>query len=212
VLDELGGVDVGDEDRRLEGLVDALHQVCSAIAGTADDDAIGVHQVRYGAAFAKEFGVGDDVEFGSLIVALDGVGDLFTGLDRDGRFIDDHAVLARLENAGDLAGDALDVGQVDRSVTLRGSRNGDKHNLAVIDAVFDQVREAKALCRDISVHQFFEPRLVNGDLTALEHVHFALVVVDADDVVADFGEAGAGDESDVSRTDNAEIHNGLLNA
>jgi hypothetical protein len=40
----------------------------------------------------------------------------------------------------------------------------------------------------------------------VKHVHFALVVIHADDVVADFSEASACDEADVTGTDDAEIH------
>ena len=46
VLDQLRAVDVGDEDRRHERLVDLLHQVDRALALRADDDAVGIHQSR----------------------------------------------------------------------------------------------------------------------------------------------------------------------
>ncbi len=48
------------------------------------------------------------------------------------------------------------------------------------------------------MHEVFETGFVNGDFARLEGVHFALVVIDANDVVAHFGEAGAGDETDIA--------------
>ena len=57
VLDQFRRVHIGDEDRCLEGLVDALHQVRRLVGGTADHDAVGVHQIRHRAALAEELRV-----------------------------------------------------------------------------------------------------------------------------------------------------------
>src|SRR4029434_3676299 len=114
-----------------------------------------------------------------------------TGLHRNGGFVDDDAVLAGLEDAGDLTRDSLDVAQVDGAVRLRRRRDGDEDDLAVIDAVFDGIGEAEAPGGDVAMDQFFDARFINGDYTTLQHVDCALVVVDTDDVVADFSEAGA---------------------
>ena len=76
----------------------------------------------------------------------------------------------------------------------------------MIDAVLDRVGETQALGGDVAVHEFLEPGLVNRNLARLEHVDLALVVIDADDVMADFGKARARDETDVTGADDAEIH------
>jgi hypothetical protein len=68
----------------------------------------------------------------------------------------------------------------------------------MIDAILDGVGEPEAFCGDVAVDKFFEAGLVDRDLAGLEHVDFALVVVDTDDVVADFSEAGAGDQAYVA--------------
>src|SRR5205807_2475510 len=44
------------------------------------------------------------------------------------------------------------------------------------------------------------------DFSREQCVDLALVVIDADDVVADFGETGAGDKADVTGTNDADIH------
>ena len=48
--------------------------------------------------------------------------------------------------------------------------------------------------------------IIGSGYVGLEGIDFALVVIDADDVVADFGKARSADEADVSGTDDAEIH------
>ena len=57
VFDEFGAVHVGDEDGGLERIIHAAHEVGSAVARCADDDAVGLHEVGHGAAFAEEFGI-----------------------------------------------------------------------------------------------------------------------------------------------------------
>jgi hypothetical protein len=64
----------------------------------------------------------------------------------------------------------------------------------------------QALGRDVAVDEFLEAGFVDGDFSCLKSVHLALVVIDADDMVADFREAGPRDETDITRTNDAEIH------
>ena len=63
---------------------------------------------------------------------------------------------------------------------------------------------------DVAVDHFLETRLVDRDLARLERFHFAWVVIDTDDVVADIGEAGARDEADITGTDDRNIHGKIL--
>jgi hypothetical protein len=56
------------------------------------------------------------------------------------------------------------------------------------------------------MNDIFQARLVNRDLPALEAINLSLVVVDAGDIVADIGEASTGDETDISRTNDRNIH------
>ena len=61
----------------------------------------------------------------------------------------------------------------------------------MIDAVLDGVGEAEALGGDVAMHEVFEAGLVDGDFAGLEGIDFALVVIDANNVMADLGEACA---------------------
>jgi hypothetical protein len=55
---------------------------------------------------------------------------------------------------------------------------------------------------NVAMHDFLEPGLVDGDLAGLERFHFARIVIDANNVVADIGKAGARDEANITGTDN----------
>ena len=63
---------------------------------------------------------------------------------------------------------------------------------------------------DVFLHQFLQARLVNGDAAGLEQFDLGRVVIHADDLVADFGEAGAGDQADVAGADDGQFHGRLF--
>src|SRR3954447_2927978 len=62
VLDQLRGVDIRDDDRRLERLVDGFHGSHGALGAHAHDHAVGLHEIIHGETFAKELRVADHVE------------------------------------------------------------------------------------------------------------------------------------------------------
>ena len=206
MFDQLGRIDVRHEDRRHERLVNTLHQVRRTLAAATDDDAIGLHQIRHRTAFAKELGIRHNVERRVLIIPLNRCGDPLAGLHGDGRFIHNHTILAGLERRGDLAGHAFNERHVHRAVRLRRCGHCDENHLRCVHSFVNAVGETEASGGNISSHEFLEPRLVNRDFSRLKHVHFTLVVIDADDRVAYFSEASSCDEAHVTGADNAEFH------
>jgi hypothetical protein len=56
----------------------------------------------------------------------------------------------------------------------------------------------EAVGGDVPLDELLEAWLVDGDAPGEEGVHFPLVVIHANDVVADLGEASAGDEANIS--------------
>src|SRR5438552_14001231 len=62
---------------------------------------------------------------------------------------------------------------------------------------------------DIAMDDLLETRLVDRHLAGSQGFNLAHVVVDADNVVADIGEAGTCDKTDVTGTDNRKIHDGF---
>ena len=59
----------------------------------------------------------------------------------------------------------------------------------------------KPMGGNVAMDDFFQARLVDRNLAGLKRLDLARVVIDADDVVADIGKTGAGDETDVTGTD-----------
>ena len=56
------------------------------------------------------------------------------------------------------------------------------------------------------MNDFLEAGFVDGNLARLERLDFSRIVIDADDVVADVGKTGAGDETDITGADDGDIH------
>ena len=166
MFDQLGGVDVGDKDRGIEWLIHLLHECQGAIAVTADDNAVGLHQVGHGAAFAQELWIAHHIEVSDAVVALDRVGDFFARFDRNGALINDHAIFIGLEDSGDFPGHALDEAQVHASIWLRRRGNGNEDDLRVVHTVFDAVGEAETLGGDVSVDKFFQAGFVDRDFSS----------------------------------------------
>src|SRR5262249_45284716 len=130
VLDELGAVDGGDEKRRVgsgraraavdraaefsleDGAVNFAHDGGGSFVFDADDDAIGMKEIVDGSAFAKEFGIGDDLKFqaAGARVSVQGAAKLDASSCRHGAFFDDEFVRTRF--GSDLAGDVVDGGEV----------------------------------------------------------------------------------------------------
>ena len=56
------------------------------------------------------------------------------------------------------------------------------------------------------MNYFFESGFINRHLAGLQLFDLLRVVIDASDVMANVGETGAGDEANVTRTDDRKIH------
>ena len=70
--------------------------------------------------------------------------------------------------------------------------------------------EGQPLLGAVAAHQLLEPGLVDRDPAALQRADLGRVLVDADDVVPVFGEAGARHQPDVPRSDDRDFHECVL--
>jgi hypothetical protein len=209
VLDEFGGIDVGDDDRRVERRVNFLHRRHGPLRADADDHPVGLHQIADGKTFAQKFGIADHVKFHlGRAIAFDGFGDLFAGLDRHGAFVHDNFISRH--GGGNVARDFFDEAQIHRTVRLRRRGHGDENHVGFLDALGGAAGERQPSGGDIFLHEFFESRLINRDAAGLEQFDLGRVVVHAHDLMPDFGEAGAGDQADVTRADEGELHGSVV--
>ena len=97
-------------------------------------------------------------------------------------------------------------------VRLLRSRHGDENDLRIIDAFLGAAGETQSLRGNIAVDDFLKARLVDRDFAGLQRFHFSRVVIDADDVMADVGETSAGHQTDVTGTDDGNIHGKMRRA
>ena len=67
-------------------------------------------------------------------------------------------------------------------------------------------REPQATLVEVALHDGVEARLVDRDLSLLQACDLSGVDVHAQDVIAGFGEARAGDQADIARTKNCNFH------
>ena len=70
--------------------------------------------------------------------------------------------------------------------------------------------EGKPACRDIAEKEVMKTRLVDRDLALPKPLDLARVLVDAGDLVAEVGEADAGDEAHIAGSDHGEFHGRCL--
>jgi hypothetical protein len=190
-----------------EGLVEPVHDVPRALLVAADDDAVGLHEVVDRRAFFQELGVADDRD---RLVGFGGRGGLHLGrgADRHGGLV--HDDLGAVGGLADLGGHRQHVLQVRAAVLAGGRAHRDEHDLAGLHGLGRVGGEGEALLLHVVLDHLLQARLVDRDLAALEGLDLGFVVVDADDVVAAFGEAGSGDQTDVAGADDSDAHGEIL--
>ena len=205
MLYQLRAVHIGHHDWSHERLINLFHEGQRAIAIRSDNDSIRIHQVGDRASFPEKLRIADYIEIDAcLVISPDCFRHLFPGFDWYGALVDDDAIF--FQHLSDFARDTFDVGEVHAAVWLRGRGNCDENNLRMVNAVFDAGRKAQSACGNVALNQFLETGLVDRYLPTPQAINFFLVVVYADDIVADIGQASAGHKTDISRANNTDIH------
>ena len=72
----------------------------------------------------------------------------------------------------------------------------------LVHAVLGAVGETQPAGGDVALDDFLQTRLVDGDVAGLKGLDLLLVVVHADDVMADIGETRPADQPHVAAADN----------
>jgi len=177
----------------------------------ADDDPIRLHEIVDRSAFLEEFGI-----------RRDGVADVDPSrrkrfgdrrahaigrADGNRRFVDDERPL--LHPPPDVARSLEHVAHVGTAVFIGRCTHGDELHGCVVDGGIDIGREMQPTCLNVAMDQRLEPGLVDRHAAALQELDLACIDIDAQHVVADFGETRPGDEPDVARTDHGDLHAGF---
>ena len=82
----------------------------------------------------------------------------------------------------------------------------DEHGLGALDALREIGREAQPPALGIGLDQRFQPRLPDRHAPGVEPVDLGRVLVDAADLMAEIGKAGAGNEPDIAGADHRDAH------
>ena len=103
-----------------------------------------------------------------------------------------------------------DVLQIGRTVLVGRRSHCDELDGAVQGGAAGVGSERQSARGSIGSYEFPEAGFVDRDFARFEHCNLAWIDVQAEDFIADICEAGSGDETDVARADDGDLHAGLL--
>ena len=211
VFDELGGLEAGEQDRRLDQeqrAIELAHLLAPALALHPDHHAVGPHEIVDRGALAQELRIGDHVEVRLRVGGADDVRDLASGADRHRR-LGHHDGIA-VHRGGDLLGGLAHVGEVGVAVAAPAGRaDRDEHQVGVGHRGRQVLVELEAPGRGVARHQRVQPGLIDRNLVAAQPPDLQLILVDAGDMVAELGEAGARYQADIAGPDHCDFHGAL---
>ena len=161
-------------------------------------------EVLDGGALAQEFRIGDDLHLRVGTFLAQDAFDLVAGADRHGRF-GDHDRRARQQRR-DLAHRLKDEAQIGMTVAAARRRtDGDHHRIGLGDAG-RLGGEFEPALPDVGFHKLGEAGLEDRNLAAIERRDPRRLLVDAGDMMAEIGEAGPGNETDIAGADHGYAH------
>jgi hypothetical protein len=177
----------------------------------AHDHAVGAHEILHRGALLQELGIGRDRERNLRAarreLGCDGGLHAIGGADRDGGLVDHD--LGASHPLPDVARGLDDVPHVGAAVLVRRRADCDELQRAMRDRRVEVGREPEPARGDVAPDHRFQPRLVDRYAAVVQDRDLARVDVDAQYVVADLGEARAGDETDVPGADHGDLHDAI---
>ncbi len=173
VLDHFGARDVGEYHAEVvehHRAVEAGHEFLGLFAFDADDDAVGLHEVRDGGAFLEEFRVAGHIkrnlDAALVELFLNRCLDLLGGADRDGGFGHEDCVF--LDVLAEGARDCEYVLQVGGAVFVGGSAHGAEHHFDIVKDACEVGGELESAFALVAENHLVEARFVYGDFAFLE--------------------------------------------
>jgi hypothetical protein len=98
------------------------------------------------------------------------------------------------------------VTQIGGSIFIGRGTHGDELEQAMLHALFGIGGEAQPSGIEVALHHRVQARLVDGQLAALQHLHFPRVHVDAHHVIAGVSQTGTCDQTHVTGTEYGDFH------
>ncbi len=195
----------------VEGSIELPHDVASAVAFGTDNDPVRAHEVFDGCAFLEKFRIAYHVKNGVFAAFLQ-----FTlyhcthflgGPHRNGRFIDHHAVVAQILT--DFRRDSQYLTQIGATVTVGRGPNGNEVYLGINHGLGKGSCKPQAPFPHIVFNQNIQTRFKNRNLPLLEPGNLGRVGIDTGNSIPHFSKTGSGDKSDITGSDNSQVHSSL---
>ena len=119
-----------------------------------------------------------------------------------------HHVVALVlgQRVADFLAGPFEVAHVDGAVRLGRGADGQEDDLGVLRGVLDVVGELQRARGIVLLHQFLQARLEDRAVAVLEHLELFLVLLGAAHCVADAGQTGRRHQTDISTTDDRNVH------
>jgi hypothetical protein len=159
-----------------------------------------MHEVRNGRALPKKLGIADDFNLMGLdCVFSDDRSNELASLYRYARFQDNE--FRAVENAPDGRGDFEDGREIGSSIGTHRRSNGYEHDRRVADTGYEVFGKSESPCVVIALGYLQQIRLEEQLVARSQHGDFALVYIETNYGMAEFGEARSCDEPDVAGAD-----------
>ena len=112
-----------------------------------------------------------------------------------------------LDRLGNRPGGLVHVAQVGRSnFGQRRRADGDENRLRSPRGLFQFGGEEKTACTSIGLNQLAEARLINRDAARAQARDLVFIIVDANDLMPEVGQAGPRNQSDIAGADHDNTH------
>ena len=122
--------------------------------------------------------------------------------------IDDRFGRAKIR--GDLAANLPDTAQVGAAVVALRRADGDEDDLGLGDPVGQVRREPQPAVAQVAMHELAQPGLIDRNSSLRQPFDLTLDLVDAYDVVSALCQAGSLHQSNISRSDDCDLHDDAI--
>ena len=210
VLDQLGGLQRGKQDRRfvqIERPIEVAQDGLGTCRFEAANHPIRSHEILDRRTFAQEFRVRGDIEVGVGPHLAHDAADFPPGADGNGRFCDHDGV--PVERLGDLARRIEHVAEIRFAVAPPARRaDGNKHRVRRGNRRRQVGGEFEPPDPDVHMDQALQTRLEYRHRSGLQVSNLFLIHVHAGNFVAELRETSTGNQSDIAGTNHSDAHGG----
>ena len=189
----------------IERAIDFAHHLAGAFGIAAHHHPVGAAEILQRRTFAQEFRIGRHVELGIGALLADDLFHLAAGADRHGGFGHHHGIAG--QGVGDFLGGGEDIGQIGMAVAAAAGRaHRDEHGLRVRHRGLQIGGEGQAAGLGVDRHHIVQPRLKDRNAAGPQGLDLARILVDADHLMAEFRQTGAGYKAHITRADDGDAH------